>query len=220
LNLQLHPTKPQAYMADAGSDSAVTTGYLSSTKGTAHKVVAGMSANSGTVVLLPTTFAPDGVLQVQLVSSSVTCESNGVTPAVSGAYSANVRYLSYTPATIKNGVFTPASYAYKTITVGTSSSVKLTEALLSTVQVGVALDGVTPLMLGDYIGSWSSRDSVAASGQTLKHSVQLDVAGLVSVETVPTRRNTDIADQTKQLDPTSTIGLQLGSISCTAEDIR
>ena len=225
VHLQLHSTKPQAYLAD-GADTAVATGFVSTVKGAAHKVTAGMTARSGTVALLPTTFAPDGLVQVELVSSSVTCESNGAAPTVTGAYSANVRYMTYTPAVINNGVAVPATYAYSpTMTVGTASAVKLTEAMLtSSVATGGKQVGVTPtglpLWLGDYIRSWSSRDSVAAAGQPLKKSVQLDLAGLVSVETVATRHDAAITDATKRSDPTSTIGLQLGSISCVAEDMR
>lgn len=206
--LQIATGQPMLWISSGGPGNAATsTGYMASTSGGTHNATTVLTAQTKYVSLLPTTFAPDGIVRVKLTSATVNCTSNGATPAVTGSYAAEVQFLRYNPSGL-------GSYSYQTLAVDDTASV-LTPALLTTVQVG--FDPVTgsPLMLSDYILNWSNATDIAGSAQVISDGdgIQLDTPGLVSLETVATRFS-GVADAT------STIGLQLGAFSCVAEDNR
>jgi prepilin-type N-terminal cleavage/methylation domain-containing protein len=201
--LQIDMSKPQVYIKGGSGESAKSTGYLLTTPGTSHKVQSVLTAQTRSLHILPTSFAPEGVVQVQLQSASIDCTSTGTSPAVTGTYQAVVQYVTYDPFT--------ATYGTTSLTVGPGMGT-LTDSMLDTVQVGVDSTTGAALHLRDYISSWSNIANVPALGVQITggKGVQMSTAGLVSLETVETRSG----------DESSTIAVQVGAASCVAEDNR
>lgn len=189
----------------AGSDNAVT-----------HAAESVVTATAGGIRMLRTSFAPEGLVQVALDSATLSCKVSatygGAPSAQAGAtYAGTVRYWRYDPAT--------ATGSYVSVPLSsTQSATPLTAAVLDT-QVGVYTDPVTglgqPLYLRDYVASWGSATSgtLAAAVQVRADtkSVSLTVEGLVYVNTVGLRQ---VAPEA------SSVGVQLGSGACLAQDIR
>jgi len=204
--LQINTGDPLVWISGGAGDAAKSTGYMVSTSGAAHAATTALTAQTKYVKILPTSFAPDGIVRVKLTGATIECTSNGAAPAVTGGYDAEVQYLVYTPST--------GTYSYQTLAVDENTSV-LTPALLSTVQVGFDPTSGAPLMLGDYILSWSNATDLAGSAEIISNGagISINTPGLVSLETVATRF-------AGVPDDTSTIGVQFGGFSCVAEDRR
>lgn len=154
---------------------------------------------SATISLLPTTFAPDGVVRVNLPSAAVRCR-------VSGATHSATTTVSY-EATVQR--WSPTGY----VTIATITQATTADPL-------AAFDLTTPLgggngKVGDYIESWSSATvsrvhRVAADGEA-----SVDVPGVVTILSTPTRELAGGA-----IDPLSAVSMSLGVLSCSAEDRR
>jgi type II secretory pathway pseudopilin PulG len=194
----------------SGQAQAGSSGGLFATSGTSHYTDAQAAAcfsgvpcvSSATpltvIQLLPTSFAPSGIVQIVLSYASLECQTTGTTATVTPSYSATVSYW--------NG----SSYvAFGTIVPGNSTDPLPTAAQMATLSVGT-LGGVQK-HLSDYIASWGSAPfnqhiNTGADGNTAIASID----GIVSLVTQPTRAG----------DATSEIGVKVGALSCYAEDDR
>ncbi|MBK5307259.1 MAG: hypothetical protein JJD92_11275 [Frankiaceae bacterium] len=176
------------------SAAATASGYIGATSFSPQTVTAALNTSTGTFAVFPTSFAPAGVLQVSLTSGAVSC---GVT--VSGS----------------TGTATPtasASYVIQYLPQGASAYVDLpTGANLSTIAVGPT---GSALKLSDYISSVSRNVAVTSSesnGRVAKAkytaALQVTTQGVREVSAgVP--------------DPDAQINVELGIMSCSAEDNR
>lgn len=187
--------------AISNADFVTSKAYIDTTGGSTHSVTACATSTARRLDIMPTSFAPDGVVQVTLHAASLSCFSNG---AGSGApvadWSATVTYWddtidAYVPLTVAKG--TPDPLTAGLLTIGPGGVV-----------VGTSPLGL-PLYLGDFIKSWSSGS--VNLGATSGAARQADLTA-VSISTVPTRD----ADSTGQ----SSINVALGQLSCTAQDSR
>lgn len=126
----------------AGAPSYVNaTGFVTSTE---SSVEACALSRTSTISLFPTTFAPRGVVQVELTRSSAHCVVSGAghTPTVSYDYRAVVRY--------HDGSAGDDAYVVAAVVTPALDSDPLAGVDLSTVAVGGGHK------LGDYVASWSS----------------------------------------------------------------
>lgn len=185
-------TKKMLRIAPTGSGAtALGSSYINSTTGSGHFVEAGSKASSLTLKILPTSFAPNGVVQVTLTSASLVCNTNGSGATATGAFTASVAYFNLIGGT------TPG---YTTVNLTRGGANTLPTPSTVVVQAGV--------LLSSYIATWN-----ALSVETTTSSVQSvtsSLAGIVAITTQPTRL----------ADATSNIAIQVGNLSCTAEDTR
>lgn len=193
--MALRPGAPIVRVTEADSgDLAIGTAYLDATpNGTGHAVTAAATARTELVQLFQTTFTPvdRGVVEIELRSASLSCLAGTGGPAAAAAYEAVVSYYDW------------ATGSYVTLPAITNGGTNVLSAYdPGTIQVGPTQ------YLSDYIGSWSSL--TGADTTTVGASVTSSLEGIVSITTAPTRA----------ADPSSTIGIRVGSLSCYAEDTR
>lgn len=169
------------------------------------------------VAVLPTTFAPQGVLQVRLDEAKAHCEVSGSTHEGDAeyAYSAVVERWS------------PDGYV-PLVTLTPSETDPLATMLPS------SYDLVAGLTLADYIASWSSSTRDDIVDEDGAGSARIDVPGILRLTTQPLRdvttaepaATTDPSPTTSPTTPTATpdplssLSLTLGSLSCSARDAR
>ena len=184
------------------ADFATSTGYVSTIGGSAHSVTVCGTSTARRIDIMPTTFAPEGVVQITLNSASLLCSSTGVASGAPVAkWSATVRYWSYALNT----------YAAP-LTISDATANPLTASLLTRGPGGVDVardPSGNVLYLGDYISSWTS--GVKSGGATSGTARQTDLTA-VALSTQPTR-DTDPGSQ-------SSINVSVGQISCLAQDNR
>ena len=206
-------------------------------------------ARTAPISILPTTFAPDGVLRVSLEAARASCVVSGPahTPTASAAYRALVEY--------DNGSgFVPLAL------------IRSGPALAGDPAVPSSLDGLDLASyslgagngtLADYISSWSSISSSDLVQATSSNRARVSVPGIVRINSVPLRpavptptpspspttspspapetesdptavepspsaspTPTPSPTPTVALDPLSTLTVSLGALSCSAEDQR
>ena len=155
-------------------------------------------ARTTPVSILPTSFAPQGVIRVELTRASARCrlDGDGHVPNTTYDYQAVVQYWNGT------------SY----VTAATIVPGATTDPL-----AGVPL--TTPVdaggrVLGDYIASWSSLTQDKVSRTATAGEASIDLPGVVTISTQPVR-----GDATST-DPTSGVSIAIGSIGCSVEDER
>jgi hypothetical protein len=158
-------------------------------------------SRTSTLSLFPTIFAPRGIVLIELQRASVRCRVSGASHTASvdpPDYKAVVQYW--------NG----SSYqTAATITASTTTD-PLQSIDLATTATG---DGT---FLGDYVSSWSGLTRGAVTTSAAAGRALVKVPGVVTVVTQPVRKDDTIATG----DPTSTISLTVGSLSCSALDAR
>jgi prepilin-type N-terminal cleavage/methylation domain-containing protein len=201
--------------ANASTQQAQSTAYAGSIGGTSHSTAVGLTASTSIVDVLQTNFAPDGIIQMELLSSSLTCSSNGVSASASPAYSARIRFRTYTfdPLLPLLGTYNWSGWT-------TLNSTQATDPLAGVNLIpgpgGVAVGYHNGQIryLGEYVQGVSS---LTASGLTAANVVSPDgnrmearPSALVSVSTVPLRAGEDL----------SSVSVGLGVLSCVAEDNR
>ena len=160
-------------------------------------------ARSAVVEVLPTEFAPDGIVRIELSRASGRCRVTG------GAHTASTSFDYHAEVHYWDG----SSYV-RAATVVPGQTTDPLEALPLTTPVGGGK------VLGDYIASWSSLtadkvDEAATSGQT--GSARVKLPGVVTLATQPVRADATAADG---LDATSVMSVAVGALSCSAEDAR
>ena len=176
-----------------------------------HTVTSGASASSTEQVqLFPgASFVGDGggVVDVLLTQATIACSSavtNGI-PAQSSTASWNVT-VDYWKATDLLGHgqrVTLPTYTWSSAT-DTGSADPL--AAISPATIAVYQNGVTTLRLSDFIASWGTARSIVENSASGVHQL----AGVVAITTQPVRSG----------DILSALGLQLGNLSCVADDER
>lgn len=184
---------------DTSSDPAVlrATGYLNATKAATSLVDSCVTAQSSTVRLFPTDFAPDGVVRINLVKARTRCtvSTTGGVPTATAVADFEVRVSYMTPSGYSNPL---------TVTETTAANAGLASIPLTTPVTG---GGLT---LGDYVSSWRSLGAADVVRTASGKDAEAALRGIVSVDTVPTRSS----------DDTSVISLQVGALSCKAGDYR
>jgi len=211
--LQLTAGAPLVSIPDASGNSRAVTGsaWVSASDliTTPHNVTSGAMAanNSGTPVQLfpglPFVSDHKGLVDVTLTSSSLQCAAN-VLPGnaqqqtSAAAYSVTVDYW-----VANNGT-------------GSAGRVSATYSMNGAVDPLVALppasivvyqNGSTVLHLSDYVNSWALLRSVSEGATNGVHSLN----GIFTAATGPVRGSSDLA---------SSVGVQVGLLSCVADDGR
>lgn len=168
------------------------------------------TSRSAPVTILPTSFAPLGVIRVSLTRLSVRCVVSGAghTPTTSVDYSATVQR------------WTPSGYVtIGTVTPSTSSDF-LAAVDLTTTQVG----SYGPL--SRWIDSWSVLTSDRLVRTTYAGRAVVEVPAVVNVLTQPLRRESsggvavNDASGNPVVDEISTMSVTVGSAQCSAQDAR
>lgn len=190
----------------SGALSFITAGgYLKTTAATdtvdPSMVDSCVVARTASISLFPTSFAPQGVVVVELQSASARCTVAGTAhdPTAAYAYSAVVKYWNGT--------------AYQSLaTISPSLTTDPLEALdLDSTPVGGGH------MLGDYISSWSSLQAAEITASAADGVAEVALPGVVTIASQPTRSDGTAADG---LDATSVVSVTVGALSCLSEDIR
>ena len=186
-------TGPPAYLSASG--------YLRTTDGNLAGAVESCAvARAKPIELFPTSFAPHGVVRIELERASAHCSVQGGagTASTSFDYSVVVWYFNGTDYT-------------------TAASVVpgLTSDPLDSVPLSTPVGGGHTL--GDYISSWSS---LTADKVVEVHSTgvtQVNLPGIVNIVSTPVRPD---ATAPSGVDETSVVSLTVGALSCRAEDGR
>lgn len=202
---------------DAGGNAQVvrSSSWLRASAITAnpHTVESGVeTTNSRAVQILPgLPFVTDGggLVEVTVGSARLSCTASVVpgssqTQSASGSYSVTVSYWRSTNAS-GGGQRVTTTYPWSS---ASSSADPL--AALSPSSIVVYEDGATRLSLSDFISSWSLQRSISEGATNGVHSLD----GVFTTTTVPTR---DVAGVP---DPKSSVGVQIGKLSCVADDNR
>jgi prepilin-type N-terminal cleavage/methylation domain-containing protein len=185
---------------DGGPDAhAYATGYLDSSTSFGSRITAACAtAQTRTVALFRTSWAPDGIVQVRLNYASAYCNTtvlNGVPAATATvSYDADVRYWNgsgYTSA-------------------GNVSHTNATDPLAA-VPLGTSVGGGK--RLGDYVSSWASLAGASTSGGNTNRA-KASVAGVVRIDSQP------MLAPSGALDPSSVVSIQVGALACEATDLR
>lgn len=158
------------------------------------------TARTAPVAVAPTSFAPLGVLRVRLDRAVARCRVTGTghVPSATFDYAARVE------------VWDGGTTYRPLVTVTKGGTAQLTPQLLA--------DTVLPESRGPlsrYVQSWSSLTDAGVRATTGAGTASVRVPGVVTLLTQPTR-----VDAAGLPDPASTMSLNLGAVSCAAEDRR
>ena len=183
------------------------TGFLDATKDTASDYVRACgTAQSGTITILPTKFAPDGIVQVELLRASVDCRvtttGSNHTAATEIDYKAKVRYWN-------GSGYTTVPLVDKANGSDPLAAVNLDQPI-----------GPSGLLLSDYIASWRSLAPSDVTAKTSDGQSEALVPGVVSIDTKPTREDVTGGTGPYAADPSSALSIQVGALSCKAQDVR
>lgn len=194
-----------------------SSGFLRSTSTTASPDPSAAEAcavsRASTISLFPTSFAPRGVVQIELQEASAHCVVSGVahSPTVSYDYRAVVRYHDGgggDDAYVQAAVITPAA---------------TTDPLAGVDLTSVAVGGGHKL--GDYIASWSSLLANSLTPTSANGAAAVRLPGVVKLTSQPVRGTdqTTAADGTVTaavVDPASAVSFSAGVVGCSAQDAR
>lgn len=162
--------------------------------------------------LFPTDFAPNGVVQVALTSSSLGCVSGGGTGSVAASWAGAVRFWQQTG--VDGSGLPTGGYVSTALAPGGADLPALTSLVLKAdanndgiVDTNTAAD----ISLSRWVQAWSAlTDPSEAATSSGRRSTGV-ISAVVSVLTSPTRGTAD---------ETSAINLAVGSLTCHAEDSR
>ena len=176
-----------------------------------HGVSSGASARSTKrLQLFPGAgFVPDGggVVDILLNQATIACASSvsgGVaTQSATGSWSVTIDYWQATDSSGHGQRVTLPTYNWNSSS-GNGSADPL--AALNPASIVVYQNGTTTLYLSDYIASWGTARSVVENSASGVHQL----SGVVALSTRPVRQN----------DTLSAVGVQLGNLSCVADDGR
>lgn len=157
-------------------------------------------ARTSSVSVLPTEFAPRGVVLVELTRAVARCRVQGPDHAATATYDyqATVTYWDgdgYRPA----ATITPGAVADP-----------LEGIDLATTSVGGTR------VLGDYIASWSAITASKVTASPVPGRAEVRLPGVVTIASQPLRAD----PATPGGDPASVLSLTVGALDCTAEDLR
>ena len=178
------------------------TGFLDATN---TSVTACATAQSNTVRIFPTNFAPEGILKISLTRATASCKltkpAASIVATASADYAATVSYY--------NG----AGYTALPVLTQSNATDPLTVALLGQ-SVG---DGLT---LGDYISSWKSLVDADITKTTTAKTAEVSLPGAITLITRPTREGVAGGEGPYLQDPASAISFTIGAVSCSTGDYR
>ena len=175
------------------------TGYLNATS---SSVSSCGTAQSNTIRLFPTSFAPNGVVQVVLDAATASCNVAAVGGgSVAAGYRATVKYW--------NGS------AYTTV-----PALKNDNPTDPLAGVNLGASVASGLTLGDYIASWGSSLTSDITSAVTSKSAEVTLPSAISITTQPTRENVSGGTGPHQSDASSAISLDIGAVSCQAGDYR
>jgi type II secretory pathway pseudopilin PulG len=168
-------------------------------------------ARSASISVFPTTFAPRGVVLVELRHASARCLVQGAGHTTSGAhdFEAVVSYWDAKGPGAEDDGYTQAG------TIGPGMSTDPLDAVSLDTVVREGAEPSDNLVLGDYIASWASLTADKVTETQAGGAVEVSLPGVVTIATEPVRDN---ADGTP--DGTSVVSLAVGAVRCSAEDAR
>jgi prepilin-type N-terminal cleavage/methylation domain-containing protein len=196
--LQLVDILPLVSVPDPGGSAPVVEGsaWLNATSETATPrfVRAGAAGSTATPVdLFRTLYSEmEPLLRIQLVGASIECDSRVADAEAS--YRVVIDYRRFDGVRVPIGDFS-----------WSAASVPSMDPLAG-LDLSTYIVDQTGLTLADYIGSWSLGTTLQESSNGL---ASLDAA--LRITTTPLRGSTD---------PTSSVGISLGSLTCVADDNR
>ena len=214
-NLMLDATQPLVTIGNAGSNTVTVTGSAwvnaSASSADPHTVTSGAntSATKRVRVFPGAGFIGDGLglFDIQLNQATIACSSSvtggAATQSASGSWSVTIDYWQATDNAGHGQRVTLPTYTWNSST-GTGSADPL--AAIDPSSITVYQNGSTTLHMSDYISSWSTTRSITENRNSGVHQLQ----GIVSVSTEGVRDG----------DLMSAIGLQVGNLSCVADDNR
>jgi hypothetical protein len=206
-------TKPLVQIRDDSGNSVAVKGSAwvnaSSSSATPHTASSGANTSSSdTLRLFPNAAftGGHGVVKVTLSQASISCLSSvtaGVaTQSAAGSWTVNISYWKASDTSGNGGWFNLPQYTWNS---STGSAVDPL-ASIDPSTIVVYQNGTTILHLSDYISSWSTARKIVEDKNSGVH--QLD--GIVSIATAPVRAG----------DIITGVGLQVGNLSCVADDNR
>ena len=202
---------------NGGSLHARASGWANTTSGASHLGQVGLSARSDIVSVLKTSFASQGLVQMQLLSSSLGCTASATAPSATPAYTGQVRLWTYTPNDPANPVAGGVSAWGPWIPLsGTQATDPLATVNLTVGPGGtmVGVSGGRVVYLGEYLTSLSSQTAdTLAGGSTVRpngRGIEGSLPPMIGLTTVPLRAGEDL----------SSVNVELGRFSCVAEDLR
>lgn len=183
------------------------TGFLTATKDTGSDYVrACATAQSNLIEVMPTDYAPDGIVQIELDKALTDCRVNttsgGHSPTRRAEYSARVRYWD------------SGSY----VTVPTITHTRSDDPLRAVDLTRVV--GPNGQRLGDYIASWRGLSPAEVDSTLTADSATTLIPGVISIDTQPLRENVSGGSGPYLQDLNSSLSVQVGALSCTAKDAR
>jgi len=213
-NLMLSSNTPLVEIENDAQNNVAASGsaWVNATSASTatHSVTSGASASSiERLELFPGASFTDGhgLVGIQLTRATIACSaaasSGSVTNSATGSWSVTVDYWKATDSAGHGQRVTLSAYTWNSAT-DTGSADPL--AALDPASIVVYQNGTTTLHLSDYIASWGTTRSILESPSSGLHQL----AGIVSVTTQPVRDG----------DIVSALGLQLGLLSCVADDER
>lgn len=217
-NLMLDTNEPLVTILNAGTNTVTVNGsaWVNASPSTSNPHTVSSGANTSTtksVVLFPGVTPLEtnnnflGLVKIKLTQASLACLSSvtgGVaTQSATGSWAVNISYWSATGSNGSPGYVDLPAYTWNSAT-DTGSADPL--AAIDPSTIVVYQNGNTVLHLSDYIASWSTERSIVENSNSGVH--QLD--GIISVASQPVRDG----------DMLSAIGVQIGNLSCVADDSR
>lgn len=226
--LGLDPTFPLVRLPNVGGNASVASGsaWVNATTDQTlpHSVSAGAGVTtSQKIQLFPgasfvqSTNGGDGQGLVDItLTANLACTStfnssstsSGVTSAASGSWSAVIDV--WTAAGRRYVTPTGLSTTATTLTWSSSSSSPDPLASLTPGSIQVGTNNGSPVYLSSYISSWNTAQAIADGSSVTQNSGVHQLPGIISLASAPVRSG----------DPLSAVGIQIGNLSCAAEDNR
>jgi hypothetical protein len=154
-------------------------------------------ARTTPISILPTSFAPRGVLRIELTRASARCIVDG------SGHIASTTYDFEAVVQVWNG-----TAFEKKATIVPGMAADPLPALLTT-QVG------GDATLGKYIASWSSLTQDKVTDTKATGTAKVNLPGVITITTNPVR-----GSSVGPPDESSSVSITIGAVACTAEDAR
>lgn len=156
-------------------------------------------ARTSSISMFPTSFAPRGVVLIELKRASARClvQQAAQTFSATYDYEAVVKYWD-------GSVY---------VTAGTVTSASTTDPL-DAVDLTASVGG--DKKLGDYISSWSMLTASEVNTTAAAGIAKVQLPGVVTIVSQPVRQDATLPGG----DPTSVMSVTVGALSCTTEDRR
>ncbi len=214
-SLMLDASQPLVTIGNTGSNSVTVTGsaWVNASAATAdpHTVTSGAntSATKRVRIFPGASFVTDGLglVDIQLTQATIACSSSvtggTATQSATGSWNVTIDYWKSTDSAGNGQRVTLPTYTWNSATDAGSADPL---AALDPASITVYQNGTTTLHMSDYISSWNTTRSITENRNSGVHQLQ----GIVSVATKPVRDG----------DIMSAVGLQVGNLSCVADDNR